>query len=301
MMAFGKHPQPIERIIQIVKDLYSFERLRPVELAIRYGVSDKTIRRDLHKISRILPVLSKNGIYWLDTDKLSSTQRLPSAMLHSFASNAGLSIACLKGSASSIPVISFAIAYDGIAKEIAEEIIKSIEQGSKCTFVYRNNRGIRAQRTVSPIKLHTEKGKWYLLAKDDTSQQVRSFDFLKIEGFRVLSGIPSELTSADINEANSRSSIWSSSNTEPFEVRLYVTAYAKRYIEEVPLHRSQVLEELHADGNAVFAYTVTHPMELLPEIKNWIPHIHLLSPKTMKETLQEDIETFLKEMHSMDM
>ncbi len=300
MMAFVKHPQPTERIIQIVKDLYAFERLRPVELAEHYGVSDKTIRRDLQKISQILPVLSKRGVYWLDTDKLSSTQRLPSAMLQSFASNAGLSIACLKGSASSIPVISFAIAYDGIAKEIAEEIIKSIEQGSKCTFDYRNNRGIRAQRTVSPIKLYTEKGKWYLLAKDDTSEKVRTFDFMKIEDFRVLSGVRSELTQADIYEANSRRSIWASSDTEPFEVQLEVSAYARRYLEEVPLHHTQSLLSPHSDGSAIYLYTITHPMELLPEIKNWIPHIHILSPKTMQHELQKDISRYLDEMSQID-
>ncbi len=299
-MISGKHPQPTERIIRIVRDLYAFERLRPVELAERYGVSDKTARRDLQKISQILPVISKRGVYWLDTDQLSSAQRLPSAMLYSFASNAGLSIACLKESASSIPVISFAIAYDGISKKIAEEIIKSIEQGSKCVFDYTNNKRVRARRRVSPIKLHTEKGKWYLLAKDDNSKQVRSFDFLKIEGFRVLSGTPSELTQTDIDEANSRSSIWASSDTEPFEVQLEVSSYARRYLEEVPIHHTQSLLSPHSDGSATYLYTITHPMELLPEIKNWIPHIHILSPETMRNELQQDIMIFLENIHKMD-
>jgi len=299
-MAYSKHPQPIARIIEIVKRFYAFERLHTVDLAEEYDVSAKTILRDFKKIASILPLTSHKGFYWLDTSELSQTQRLPSAMLQSFASNAGLSIECLKGSVSSIPVISFAIAYDGIAKGIAEEIIKSIEQGSKCTFMYVNNKGIRAKRTVSPIKLYTEKGKWYLLAKDDSSQSVRSFDFLKIEAFKVLTGTASELTKEDIDEANNRSSIWASSDMEPFEVKLYVSAYARRYLEEVPLHRSQSLLELHEDGPAVFTYTITHPMELLPEIKNWIPHIHLLSPESMRNDLRNDIESFLEKMDTMD-
>jgi predicted DNA-binding transcriptional regulator YafY len=197
-------------------------------------------------------------------------------------------------------VISFAITYDGIDRSIAEGIIRSIEQGSKCAFDYTNNRGERSHRTVSPIRLRTEKGKWYLLARDDASGQVRTFDFLKIRSFEVLSSTAAELSTAEIEDAATRSSVWASSDTEPYAVRLYVTPYARRYLDEVPLHRTQRLEELHTDGHAVYSCTITHPMEILPEIKNWIPHIHILTPDHLRKQLREDIESFLKEMEKMD-
>jgi len=131
-MSRKKHPQPVERIVNILKRLYAFERLRAGHIAMEYGVSTKTISRDTKKIGKIIPLISKRGIYRIDTSKIAHLNSLPSAMLHSFASNAGLSIDCLQGSEESIPVISFAIACDGIPKEIAEEIIESIEKGCKC-------------------------------------------------------------------------------------------------------------------------------------------------------------------------
>ncbi len=98
--------------------------------------------------------------------------------MHSFASNAGLNIDCFQDSLNDLPLISFAIAYGGINKEIAEAIVESIEKGCKCQFNYTNNKGEKSTRTVSPIKLYTAKGKWYLLAKDDKSKEIRFFDFL---------------------------------------------------------------------------------------------------------------------------
>jgi len=299
-MSHKKHPQPTERIIHLVQRLYAFERLHTGSVAEEYGVSQKTILRDMQKIGTIIPLRSKRGIYRIDTEKIAHLSGLPSAMLHSFASNAGLSIDCLPGSRGSIPLISFAIAYDGIPKEIAGQIIESIERGCKCRFVYTNNRGETSRRSVSPVKLYTAKGKWYLLAKDDTSGEVRPFDFYKIRSFEPLPTQSADLSPTEIEEANSRSSIWANASAKPFEVRLHASAYASRYLHEVPLHPSQKIAIPHSDGSHTFAYRITNPMELLPQIKEWIPHIHILEPVWMRASLRDDVAKFLQEMEYMD-
>jgi len=119
-MSHKKHPQPAERIVKILKRLYAFKgtsnRLRASHVSIEYGVSAKTISRDMQKIGKIIPLISKRGVYRIDTSKMAHFNSLPSAMFHSFASNAGLSIDCLLGAEESIPVISFAIGYNGIPK-----------------------------------------------------------------------------------------------------------------------------------------------------------------------------------------
>ena len=105
-MANYRKPQPIGRIIQIVKCLYAFERLRINALAREYEVDARTIRRDMNKIADAgIPLLSKRGEYRLDTTRLSQSNRLPSELLHSFASNAGMSIECLGGEHEGIPLI----------------------------------------------------------------------------------------------------------------------------------------------------------------------------------------------------
>jgi len=295
-MHYFKSAQPVERIIEIVKQLYAFEHLYVKDLAEKYEVSAKTITRHMEKIQKIIPLHRKRGVWWLDSSRMVEHTRLPSAMLHAFASNAGLSIDCLDDSSESIPMISFAIAYDGIPVPIAEKIIESIERKCRCRFSYTNNRGVSSVKSVSPIKLYTSKGKWYLIAKDSASLQIRSYDFLKIKDFALQTDMRSNLDEADIHEAQSRAGIWSSADTQPYEVQLHVSAYARRYAEEVPLHKSQSLLSPHSDGSATYIYEITHDMELMPSIKEWIPHIHVESPERLRQILAEDIRRYLEEM-----
>jgi predicted DNA-binding transcriptional regulator YafY len=173
-------------------------------------------------------------------------------------------------------------------------MIESIEKRLQCRFDYTDKNGKRTRRTVSPAMLYTEKGRWYLIANDEAKNQVRVFAFANIDRFEVLPGEKSTLNEERIRHISKRASVWQSDDAEPFEVTLWVDTSVRRYLEEVPLHPTQTLVELHADsGDAVYAYRITHPMELLPEIKSWLPHIRILSPKSMQKTLQEDLRTYL--------
>ncbi len=298
-MDYKIHAQPLKRIIHILKRLYAFEKLKASKIAEEYHKDYKTITRDMEKISSIIPLIRRNGIWWLDTTKVLDN-KFPSLMLQSFASNAGLKIDCINNNLESIPLIYFAIEYDKIPKEIAEQIILSINKGCQCNFDYTNNNLIKSTKQVSPLNLYTSKGKWYLIAKETNKQQIKTYDFKKIKNFSILPTISSMITENDLNQVNSRSSIWSNEKGTSFEVKLYVSAYAKRYLEEVPIHKTQSIEALHTDGSVIFTYTLTHEMELLPEIKNWIPHIHILEPASFRRRLKKDIEKYFKDMDDMD-
>ena len=300
MLISKKHPCPIERIVGIVKRLYAFERLRVSEVAQAYEVSERTVRRDINKISEIIPIIKKRGMFHLDMRAVHEKHKFERSLISAFATNAGISLECLEGSKDEIPHITFAIAYGGLNASIAEGIIESIEKVCQCSFVYTNNRGITDLRIVSPIRLYTAKGKWYLLAKEHKSETIKIFDFLKIKAFHTLPQRRSEVNETDKAMAAHRPSVWSSSDRKPFDVRLYASAYATRYLKEVPLHPTQKLDMPHEDGGAEFVYTITHPMELLPEIKNWIPHIQIIEPTGLRSDLREDIEKYLEEMEYMD-
>jgi len=300
-MKHVKHPQPIGRIIAILKRLYAFERLKTRDLAETFDVNPRTIRRDFVKIADAgIPLVSKRGEYRIDAPQLFHTDKLPAALLQAFSSNAGVGIDCFGAPQDKIPPISFAITYSNIDQAIAEAIIESIEAGCMCRFGYTNNHGQASTKRVSPIKLYTAKGKWYLLAKDHENDQIRTYDFLKIKQFTSLPTHPSDLTPTDIAEANNRPSIWSSADTQPYRAILHADAYAARYLREVPLHPTQELDIPHSDGSTEFTYTITNPMELLPQIKEWIPHIHIVEPKALREMLREDVERYSGEIGDWD-
>ena len=101
----------------------------------------------------------------------------------------------------------------------------------------------------------------------------RGFSFAKRRHFTLLG---TQTLKADIRRESTRMPVWQSDDVKPFGVELLVRASVRHYFDEVPLHPSQNLIELHSDtGDAVYAYRITHPMELLPEIKSWLLHLHL--------------------------
>ena len=49
------------------------------------------------------------------------------------------------------------------------------------------------------------------------------------------------------------------------------------------------------DGSIYLEFTITHDMEIIPLIKQWLPHLRIIEPLRIRETIQEDILQFMKE------
>jgi len=280
------------RVIKIVAKLFGYGKLKSSALAEEFGVSIKTIQRDLKLISEVLPLKTNRGVWWLDRSNIKE-QKLAYELIRSFSQNAGIDIECLQDSKESLSLISFAVAYKGIDENIAKEIIDSINSSLSCQFFYTNNRGEKSQKVVSPILIFTQGGFWYLVAKENSTNIIKKYSFSKIKLFKSLENVPSIATTDDIKEAKKYKDIWHSSGSKAFKVELFIDEYAYGYIQNNPLHFSQSLKELLVDGGAVLVYEITNSMELLPKIKEWIPHIFILEPSHLKKDLSNKLKDYL--------
>lgn len=65
----NKHERLADRFADIFMRLSSHEKLDTHELAAEYQVSDKTIRRDLLRMERYLPLVRKPKMVYLDKSK----------------------------------------------------------------------------------------------------------------------------------------------------------------------------------------------------------------------------------------
>jgi len=88
---------------------------------------------------------------------------------------------------------------------------------------------------------------------------------------------------------NDSLSIWFTQEREPFEVRLYANKYAAKYFKRRPLP-TQYIHSEESDGTLEFSVKITHEMELLPIIKYWMPHIHVLAPQSMIDMIISDMD-----------
>lgn len=291
-MAYVKQKIPTNRILQIVKRLYALERLQSTELSEEYDVSSRTIHRDMLKISEVIPLKNNLGIWQLDTEQFSNhNNHFHQALLSSFAHNLEIEVECLEKSNISKENIAYAIDYKHLPKNLGEQIIKCIEMEEKCLFMYVKEKE-SSQREVDPIKIYTENGRWYIIARDHKDNKVKYFNLSKIKHFRHLKGQGCTLTRKMIDDADNMKSIWSSMGGKATLVRLYVKPEIAHYIRDIKLHKSQIIADEHHDGGLEVHCTITHKLELLPQIKYWLPRVHVLEPKWLWEDIMRDLEIY---------
>ena len=48
-----------------------------------------------------------------------------------------------------------------------------------------------------------------------------------------------------------------------------------------------------------FTLKITHEMEILPLVKYWIPHLHVLEPIWLRDEIKSDLEDYLKDMNGL--
>ena len=298
-MPYLKQKTPTKRILSIVRRLYAMEKLRSSTIADEYAVSVRTIHRDMTRISETIPLVHDFGIWSLDIAALGDEDTyFQKAMLSSFAQNAQIDIACLERSDTSGENITFAIEYSHLPKELGEDIMRAIRLEKRCTFRYTKKEGT-TQRVTDPIKVYTENGRWYLIARDYRDDRVKNFNLQKIKQFKITKH-NTTLTPAMQAEADHIKSIWSSSGREEVLVRLYVEPSVAHYIKDIKLHKSQTIYDEHHDGGLEVHCTITHKLEILPQIKYWLPRVYVLEPKWLHDEIMGDLEIYSHESDRLD-
>lgn len=298
-MAFKKQKTPTHRILSLTKRLYALEKLQSSVISKEYGVSTRTLHRDMLKISETIPIINHFGIWRLNVEALGMDDlSFQKALLYSFAQNIQIDIACLEKSNATKENITFAIEYKHLPKKLGEDILTAIKSEKQCSFVYEKKEG-KNTRITDPIKIYTENGRWYVIARDYKDDKVKYFNLQKISNFTRLSE-KATFTDAMRKEADEMKSIWSSTGKESQLVRLYVQPSVAPYIKDIKLHKSQTIYDEHYDGGLEVHCTITHKLEILPQIKYWLPRIYILEPKWLWNDLMSDLEICSHESDRLD-
>jgi len=294
-MSYSKPKLPTQRILHITKRLYASEKLQSTALSSEYNVSSRTIHRDMQKISETIPLLNNAGIWQLDTQNLfDENTHFHQVLLGSFAYNLDIAIECLDKSNISKENVTFALEYKNLPKQLGEQMLKCIQLEEQCTFMYVKEKS-STQRHIDPIKIYTENGRWYVIARDYKDDKVKYFNLTKIKEFIHLKSQACTLTKSMLDEADEMKSIWSSTGSEELLVKLYAHPDVAPYIKDIKLHKSQTIEDEHHDGGLEVYCTITHKLELLPQVKYWLPHIHILEPLWLRDELLRDLEMYSNE------
>ncbi|GHV05621.1 transcriptional regulator [Campylobacterota bacterium] len=292
----------IERLQEIARRLHAGEELHAPSLAEEFGVSERTIQRDLYERldKTIRAKLEKcERTVWLPS-ALSDEEQATVAALKTLAANVGEEFArrsnhllAQLGRSSEKPFYARLgmEKIDAMTRKVAL-IERAIANHQALTVRYRN----AAARTVYPVYIVCFEGLWYLITQGDVASGEDVYRYrlkqlsdiaLKNEFFKPIRSIKRAIERAI--------SIYFRPFAPPQTVLLHIAEGAKYYFQTKPLPTQRIIGELD-DGSIEIEVQITNEMEIIPIVQYWLPHIRVISPDSIAEKVRQNITAWLEPM-----
>jgi predicted DNA-binding transcriptional regulator YafY len=284
-----------------------------------YGKSDKTIRRDLDIIKKVFPdtfhlVRGEQGCYKAITKELFSN----------ITSAENMSLLVQTFNIADRSTLFSDLNIDASDKSILEKKIKE----SKNTYLFKNkpyeNRSgdvalfkqleqaiyhrkeividykakYAVQHTVKPYKIVFMNENFYLACEvEHPDYQFSLFRISKIEDVTPTGRNfhqNREITSFIKDMQTPWAKYACNYKEHLIEVIVEISAIKAQHFKAKKHLPSQKIVEEKEDGTLVLSYEVTQDMEMNEVIKKWLPYLKVLSPNSLKESIEKDLREYLQ-------
>ena len=164
---------------------------------------------------------------------------------------------------------------------------RAIENSSALSINYKGS----GERTIYPYRIAMFDGYWYIVARNKTDNKIKKFYFKEMYDLR-LSDERYVREDETLNKIENAVNAYFDYDQAPFEVELSVAQEVAHILKRKKINKTQYIMREYDDGTLEISLSVTHPMEIIPFIQSWIPHIHVLSPDSLKAVLRKNIDNF---------
>lgn len=294
--ATGSHHKLASRLSDMLVTLHQHHEVCRCTLAEKYGVSERTIFRDL---SRLQPLVEHiEG----DRYRLSSafTASLHAGDLTKFMQLtgaaplfAGQKVQQLMDWAKQETPPPFLVKNSYIEQDLSKSLQrvfaplqKAISARRICHFIYKDK-----PRRVSPYRLVNIKHVWYLAAVETgllKAYRLNSIQWLTLQNETFIAD------EAVIKAVEQEDDAWFS--LEKFEVQLRVSGTGARWFLDRQLLPNQQLLCEEADGSIDLSCKVADTRQILAIVRYWLPHVTILSPDWLHQRLIDELEQSLISM-----
>jgi predicted DNA-binding transcriptional regulator YafY len=293
-----------KRIATILSRLYAGEILSMKDLADEFNVNLRTIQRDINERIIGFPIRKSGdrfGLKWAEQNEMTFTQEeisvlelldeLSKKQGHTFYDKAHNLLKKLKATATNPFYAKLDMEDIGDKLTVATKIEKAIKQKYLLRCVYKMEEN-RYDIDIKPLKIANFEGFWYVIAMDARNDIIKKYLLRNISDITVKDetfDVSSEMEEKLKNAIN----VWFDASKEPFEVRLFIDADVAKYFRVKPICKNQTIEGEDSDGSIEVIIKITHEMEIIPIIKYWMPHIHIMEPKWLDDMIRKDTEAYL--------
>ena len=172
-----------------------------------------------------------------------------------------------------------------IKKDEFYRIKNAIEDNKEIKFKFHSY-----DKHVQPLKIANLEKYWYLLCFDLEAKRLSKYPLRGVHTIDILD-ITFQFNEDDyINKLDNAINAYFDINGE-IEVVLELDWDANKVISSVPLNSTQEINK-NDDNMYIMKITISNLMEIIPLIQQWIPHIKVISPSTLKEQIKENLTNY---------
>lgn len=286
-----EHDKLATRLSLIIYKLNQGERLTIESLANEFGVSKRTIERDIARFS-YFDIKKECKEFFLDelaVGKLNFDDIKNFAIFSGIKSLfSSLTNQFLKDILNEKINRAYMVKNSGFEdiqekQQLFENLSSAIIEEKTISFFYNDKK-----RVVNPYKLINTNGIWYLSALENNT--IKTYTFSKIKSLKISSdkfvvdkNILKEIEKSEINFLSKESK----------EVHLKIQNSAKEYfLRKKVLSNMKIID--NTDEYFVVSTNISFDDEILNLVKQWIPYIEILKPIELQERLEDILKNYLK-------
>ncbi len=304
-MAKPEYDKAMYRLTTIICRLNIGEALDVKELAADFGVTPRTIQKDLNERLSHLPIERREedgryrfmGDYHLrgtnEPDAILVADLIAAMIRNVDAEYTKIADNFLKGRSFSTSCFLFHLNLEDISSysDLFRLLNQAVALRQQVGFTYCNNQGESKEYTAHPYRLANLKGFWYLLAYDLRIKRLKSFYLKKIESpiihpgnYQVDSGLMEELE----NFSDEIFSPWVCEDCRT--VKLQISGKAQIYLKRnLP---AALTIESEDDDSLLASMEYFADSEVLALVKQWLPDIVILDNQLLTAKLKAELDYY---------
>jgi predicted DNA-binding transcriptional regulator YafY len=305
------YDKTLTRLNTIIARLNNGEALSVGELADEFNVSTRTIQRDFNeRLVNLYPIYQDKKLWKMqdgykiekstsieDTIVLDILEKLTDSLGSKFSIKAKHLLSKIKNE--SFNPIYAKLNMEDISSKISDIALleDAIKDKREITCIYKfikDKKECKKKFELKPLKIANFEGFWYLIAFDARNDKLKKYHLKSISSIKIET--KKFKTTKKIEEPLEDSvNIWFESNVEPFEVILWLDDLAAKILKRKPISKSQRIIQEYEDGSCDIALKITHKNEITSIVKYWIPHINIIEPKFIRDSVMKDVKKYIEQ------
>lgn len=292
--------------------------VRLPDLAEEFGVSERSIQRDMERINLTGFHLDtpQKGVYTfatgvsLNSFNLSSEQLSVLVLMREMAGGMGGAIkdafdkifdrATSAGTADS-PFYSVGPrALNPLTRKFYEDIVFAIENRKKLKVRYASVNGEK-ERLLCPVKILASENFFYMLASIDGGP-AGQYQKFRVDRIKRLEILPEEFPQPDPKQIKkllgAATTIWGVNDGTSIKISLRAEGAAADFLQSKEVFPRQKVSKPAPDGSVTVKAVIHHPMELVPLVLHWMPEIAITEPAALRNDVKSRIKAYLEKADS---